>query len=323
MSQQPVNKEEIVSRGDEGNGPDVIRSGDTADAQDVTRGSDDRPTMFEGTLVEGADPNSAPVGLTTRSESFPVYGKSTTPPSPPGVEPETPAAKTGSGGPLGLFREVIELIVVTLVLLIVIRWAFAEARYIPSSSMEPTLQIEDRLLVEKISGHLGKPIRRGDILVFYPPPSEMGGKDLSSDPLTVLGRLTGLPFLPYEPAFIKRVVGLPGDKIRVQRDVGVFINEQLLDEPYIKERPNYDLNVIGDIGGKSVGGVNLRPFSDKQEPIIVPAGQLFMMGDNRNNSEDSHVWGFLDQKRVIGRACLLFWRWLEPPKYPRSIDQME
>src|SRR5207244_1867265 len=102
-------------------------------------------------------------------------------------------------------------------------------------------QIEDRLIVEKVSGHLGLPIKRGDILVFYPPPVEMGGKDLSNDPLTVLGRLTGLPFLPYEPAYIKRAIGVPGDEIRIQKGVGVFINNQLLDESsYIKERPNYN-----------------------------------------------------------------------------------
>jgi signal peptidase I len=218
-------------------------------------------------------------------------------------------------------KEVFELIFVTLVLLIAIRFFIAEARFIPSSSMEPTLQIGDRLLVEKISGHLKKPIRRGEIIVFYPPPSEMGGKEISNDPLTVFGRLTGLPFLPYEPAFIKRVIGLPGDKIRVQKNVGVFINDQLLDEsPYVKEKPQYDLNTLGDIGIglRNYHGVDLRPFKDPQsatEPIIVPPGHLFVMGDNRNNSEDSHMWGFLDQKRTIGRACLLFWRLFSPPRY--------
>lgn len=221
-----------------------------------------------------------------------------------------------------LIKELVELVVVTLVLLVVIRWAFAEARYIPSSSMEPTLQINDRILVEKISGHLNKPLHRGDILVFYPPPSQMGGKDLSNDPLTVLGRLTGIPLLPYEPAYIKRVIGLPGDHIRVQRGVGVFVNEQLLIESdYTKERPNYDLVILGNIGGRSPSGAFFKPYGDSNEPIVVPAGHLFMMGDNRNNSEDSHVWGFLDQKRVIGRCCLLFWRQLSPPPYPDSLHQ--
>ncbi len=224
---------------------------------------------------------------------------------------------------VSLIKEVVELVVVTLVLLIVIRWALAEARYIPSSSMEPTLQINDRLLVEKVSGHFNVPIKRGDILVFYPPPVEMGGHDLSSDPLTVLGRLTGLPFLPYEAAFIKRVIGLPGDHIRIAKNQGVFINGQLLNESaYIKELPGYDLTVLGDIQGRSAGGGVIRPYGDSEhasQPIVIPPGHLFMMGDNRNNSEDSHVWGFLDQKRVIGRACLLFWRQLEAPKYPQVI----
>lgn len=231
-----------------------------------------------------------------------------------------------SGSPIiSMVKEIVELVVVTLVLLIVIRFALAEARYIPSSSMEPTLQINDRLLVEKVSHHIGKPIMRGDILVFYPPPIEMGGQDLKNDPLTVLGRLTGLPFLPYEPAFIKRVVGLPGDQIRIQKGEGVFINGQLLDEgSYAKETPNYDRNVLGDIGGPSSTGKMIRPFGDEaraNDPIIVPAGHLFMMGDNRNNSEDSHVWGFLPQDRVIGRACLLFWRWIAPPRFPHIPEE--
>jgi signal peptidase I len=230
-----------------------------------------------------------------------------------------------SGGVTGFIREVVELVVVTLFLLIFIRWAFAEARYIPSSSMEPTLQINDRLLVEKVSGHLGKKIERGDILVFYPPPIELGGQDLKNDPLTILGRLTGLPFLPYEPAFIKRVIGLPGDHIRIVHGQGVFINGQRLDESgYIKEVPNYDLNVMGDIGGRATDGAVIRPYNDPahtNDPIIVEPGHLFMMGDNRNNSEDSHVWGFLDEKRVVGRACLLFWRRLSPPKYQQILDE--
>lgn len=226
---------------------------------------------------------------------------------------------------ISFVKEIVELVVVTLILLIVIRFALAEARYIPSSSMEPTLQINDRLLVEKVSGHLGKPIQRGDILVFYPPPIEMGGQDLKNDPMTILGRLTGLPFLPYEPAFIKRVIGLPGDHIRIQKGEGVYINGQLLDEgSYAKETPNYDRNVLGEIGGPSSTGKMIMPFGDAahaNDPIIVPAGNLFMMGDNRNNSEDSHVWGFLPKERVIGRACLLFWRWIQPPRFPHIPEE--
>ena len=227
----------------------------------------------------------------------------------------------------GFFKEAIELVVVTLALLILIRWGVAEARYIPSSSMEPTLQINDRLIVEKISGHLGKKIERGDILVFYPPPIEMSGKDLSNDFLHLAGRYTGLPFFPNEPAFIKRVIGLPGDMIRIQAGQGVYINGQLLDESaYIKEIPNYNLNVLGDIRGRNMDMRSIQYETDPKhlsDPIMVPAGHLFMMGDNRNNSEDGHVWGFLDQKRVIGRAYLLIWRKLDPPRYPANLQAQE
>lgn len=275
------------------------------------------PAPGDSNLIQTNQPASRDAGTADSQQSIDA--------APPKTgEPVNESPNSPKGGLVALIREVVELVVVTLVLLIIIRWAFAEARYIPSSSMEPTLQIEDRLLVEKISGHLGWPVRRGDILVFYPPPSEMpNGKDLSNDPLTVLGRLTGLPFLPYEPAYIKRVVGLPGDKIRIQAGVGVYINEQLLDEPYVKDRPNYNLSTLGDIGGPSANGARLHPYGDSKEPIIVPAGHLFMMGDNRNNSEDSHVWGFLDQKRIIGKACLLFWRWLEAPHYHRAFEGAE
>lgn len=242
-----------------------------------------------------------------------------------GASVNTATERPKQNGIVGFVREIVELVVVTLILLIAIRWAFAEARYIPSSSMEPTLQINDRLLVEKVSGHLGKKIERGDILVFYPPPIEMGGQDLKGDPLTVLGRWTGLPFLPYEAAFIKRVIGLPGDHIRIQAGQGVFINGQLLDESgYIKEPPAYSLSLLGEIGGRATDGSVIRPYADPakaSEPIIVPPGHLFMMGDNRNNSEDSHVWGFLDEKRVVGRACLLFWRRLTPPKFQQILDE--
>lgn len=235
-------------------------------------------------------------------------------PTGPSDKPPADPRKTA----FNFIKETVELVLVTLVMLIAIRFFLAEPRFIPSSSMEPTLQIGDRLLVEKVSGHLGKPVQRGEIIVFYPPPSELGGKDLSNDPLHVLGRLTGLPFLPYEPAFIKRIVGLPGDKITVQRGVGVFINDVLVKEPYIKELPAYDMSTLGDIGVSDFHGVDIRPYKDASmasSPVVVPKGHVFVMGDNRNNSEDSHIWGFLDQKRIIGRATLVFWRYFQEPEY--------
>ena len=185
----------------------------------------------------------------------------------------------------------------------------AEARYIPSSSMEPTLNINDRVLVEKFSERLlGRSVNRGDIMVFYPPQIETGVPDNG-----LLGRF--IPFLPENPpAFIKRVIGLPGDRILVKKDVGVYVNGELLKESNIPEPPMYDLSKMSDIGGFSMTGKFIRPYAGNDNPIIVPPHQWFVMGDNRNNSADSHVWGFVDQNRAVGRACLTFWKseWLKP-----------
>ncbi len=194
--------------------------------------------------------------------------------------------------------------------LIVFRSCF-ESRFISSLAMLPTLQVNDRVLIEKSSNFGLSKLQRGDIVVFYPPPSEMPDrKDLSPKPSYVLGRLTGLAFLPYEPAFVKRIIGLPGETIRIERGVGTFINGQLLAEPYIQEAANYDLRVLGDIGMSGRVAYEGRPqISAEQavQQIVVPPNHLFLLGDNRINSQDSHVWGFLDQRRVIGRAWLKFY----------------
>lgn len=227
------------------------------------------------------------------------------------AKPKKSAFKAG----LEFVRESLEFVLMTLLLLVIVRNCLVEARYIPSGSMEPTLQVNDRVLVEKISGLMGSPVKRGEIIVFYPPPDELGGKDIGKSTLAYLGRLTGLPFLYKDTAYIKRVIGLPGEKVRIQKGVGIFVDDQLLVESsYVKELPSYDLSVLGDIGGRNAEGEYIKPYGDSNEPIIVPARNLFLLGDNRNSSEDSHVWGFLDQSRIVGKSCLLFWRPLAPQK---------
>jgi signal peptidase I len=207
-------------------------------------------------------------------------------------------------------------------LLIITTRLFIEGRCTSSESMRPTLDLEDRMMLEKVTTYLNRRYVRGEIIVFYPPPIEMGGKDLSWDPATVLGRLTGLPFFPYEPAFVKRVIGLPGDRIHIESGKGIFINGQVLKESgYISEPPAYNLNVLADIGGRSSNGKVIYPYratAQAKNPITVPPGHLFVLGDNRNNSEDSHIFGMIDAQRVIGRVQLKYlpnFEIIEPPKY--------
>ncbi len=158
--------------------------------------------------------------------------------------------------------EIIKTLATAFILAIGIRTLVAEARYIPSSSMEPTLEINDRLIIEKVSYRFQKP-QRGDVVVFSP-----------TDKLREQN---------FKDAFIKRVIGLPGDKVEV-RGGKVYVNGQAIREKYIEEAPEY-----------------------KYGPVTVPKDQYLVLGDNRNNSYDSHYWGFVPRENLIGRAVVRFW----------------
>jgi len=173
--------------------------------------------------------------------------------------------------------------------------------YIPSISMIPTLAVHDVLLVNELEYHLHEP-RDGDIAVFMPPIDSEGNE------------------------FIKRVVGTPGDTIRISGGI-VYRNGQPQNEPYANQPPRYEL-VIRDYG-IYVDGVALDPRqadvppkSMWQAPDRVPKGFYFMLGDNRNYSDDSHVWGFAQltgkfasgpmasrgaQASFAGRAFMIWW----------------
>lgn len=171
--------------------------------------------------------------------------------------------------------EVLKTIGLSLVLALGIRQFVAEARYIPSESMVPTLQVNDRLIVEKLDYYFHAP-QRGDVIVFWPPE-----------------RLHQLnPTL--KDAFIKRVIGLPGEKIEVKGGV-VYINDRPLREEYIAAPPDYQWG-----------------------PEIVPQNSYLVLGDNRNNSYDSHFWGYVPRKNIIGRAAFRFW----PPNRMGGIDRV-
>ena len=166
----------------------------------------------------------------------------------------------------GTFAENFKLVVIALLIAAIVRVFIAEPRYIPSPSMVPTLAVGDRLLVDKLSYRLHPP-DRGDIVVFEPPPQ------LQDYGYTV------------KQAFIKRVIGLPGQTVAVDQGT-VFVDGNPLREQYILEQPQY-----------------------RMPPVQVPPGSFFVMGDNRNDSNDSHVWGFLPAQNIIGKAAFRFWPW--------------
>lgn len=146
-----------------------------------------------------------------------------------------------------------------------IRQFVAEARFIPSESMLPTLEVDDRLVVEKISYHFNPP-KRGDIIVFRAPKEALeAARSTTND------------------AYIKRVIGLPGETIEI-RDGKVIVEGEVLEENYIQAPPVYTWG-----------------------PDTVPEDQYLVLGDNRNSSSDGHVWGFLERESIIGRAVVRFW----------------
>jgi signal peptidase I len=156
---------------------------------------------------------------------------------------------------VGFIIDTVETILLALVLFLAINALSARVR-VENVSMKPTLQPGEFLLVNRVAYKLGEP-DIGDIVVFHAP----GGSELD---------------------YIKRVIGVPGDEVRVE-DGTVFVNEQPLYESYIAEEPNYTGS------------------------WTIPTGSYFVLGDNRNNSSDSHLWGFVPEEDLVGRALLIYW----------------
>ena len=162
----------------------------------------------------------------------------------------------------GFWLENVKTVGLSLFLAFGIRTFIAEARYIPSGSMLPTLQINDRLIIDKLSYDFSNP-KRGDIVVFNPT------KTLEAE--------------NYHEAFIKRVIGLPGDKVEVKNGK-VYVNNIPLKENYLEAPPSYQWG-----------------------SVVVPQNSYLVLGDNRNNSYDSHYWGFVPRQNIIGKAMFRFW----------------
>jgi signal peptidase I len=178
-------------------------------------------------------------------------------------------------------REYFESLVIAVILALFVRtWVF-QAFKIPTGSMEKNLLVGDHLIVNKMQFAPtatsleraimpGRDIRRGDIIVFK---------------------------FPQQPDrdFIKRVIGLPGDRLELHRKK-VYVNGSPIDEPYVQflEPPSVD------------GPPRTDDLREEYGPVTVPPHQYFMMGDNRDNSEDSRYWGFMPESYVKGQALFIY-----------------
>jgi signal peptidase I len=187
----------------------------------------------------------------------------------PGV-PAGEAKAPAPGSARAVVREYLDAFIVAgLVALFLITFV-VRTFFIPSGSMEPTLQVHDVLLVNEFEYRFSKP-HDEDVVVFPPP-------------------------IPSSNDFIKRVIGSPGDQIRIHNGV-VYRNGVALNEPYIAQKPNYELEiknyqVIVDGTPLDSQFANVPPKKDWTAPDRIPPNCFLMLGDNRNNSEDSHIWGF-------------------------------
>lgn len=179
------------------------------------------------------------------------------------------ASRPGAKSDKSVFRQYAEAVVIAILLALVVRTFVVQAFKIPSGSMLQTLQVGDHILVNKFLYWFTNP-QHGDIIVFKYPQDE--GRD-----------------------FIKRVIGLPGDKVEV-REKQVYINDQPLTEPYAI---HLDPTTLDNPGSSR----------DNFGPVVVAPGHLFMMGDNRDYSMDSRFWGFLDVKKIRGKAFIIYWSW--------------
>jgi signal peptidase I len=221
-----------------------------------------------------------------------------------------PVVAGSSGRSTAIAREFLDPFIVAGLAAWVLISFVARTYYIPSGSMLPTLQVHDVLLVDKFEYRFHPP-REGDIVVFPPP-------------------------VPTPDDFIKRVIGLPGDQFRIDRGV-VYLNGIALKEPYTADKPEYNLEVrnYGIYVSYGAGwqrldssSANVPPASQWSAPDRIPPHCYIMLGDNRNDSEDSHIWGFAqdsgrfasgprsgERAGFTGRAFLIFW----PPSQARIL----
>lgn len=217
------------------------------------------------------------------------------------VEPIADVKKPERRRDEATLSEYMESLLVTVILALFGTTFIVQAFKIPSASMEGTLLIGDHLLVNKfIFGGRGawyekvlpyRPLERGDIIVFK------------------------YPFADHQH-FVKRVIGLPGDRLKLE-DQRVYINGKVLPEPYVVHDPSvgYDpLNyAFPPTGYQLYANPLVAEWAHeikkyvRGDEIVVPPGKYFAMGDNRDRSQDSRYWGFVDRDAIMGRPFLIYW----------------
>jgi signal peptidase I len=181
-------------------------------------------------------------------------------------------------------REYFETIVIAVILALFMRTFVVQAFKIPTGSMEPNLLVGDHLLVNKF--------------VFAPTVSKVEGALL---PVAAVRRGEIVVFkYPEDPErdFIKRVIGLPGETIEL-RDRRILVNGRAIDEPYAHYLPR--------AAGQGAGESTSDDVREHYGPVTVPADAVFVMGDNRDNSQDSRYWGFLPKGHIKGKALFIYW----------------
>ena len=162
-------------------------------------------------------------------------------------------------GKKSMIRELLETVISAGVIAFIIITFIGQVTVVRGASMEPTLHDNERLIANKISYRFETP-ERGEIIIFRPP-------------------------LEIKRNYIKRIVGIPGDKIEIANGE-IYLNDKKLEESYVKNR-SYE----------------------NMPTTIVPDNSFFVLGDNRPNSSDSRYWGFLPERNVVGEALVIYWSW--------------
>ena len=187
--------------------------------------------------------------------------------------------------PKSVFREYLESVVVAVLLALLVRTFFLQAFMIPTGSMHPTLLEKDRILVEKVSYGIPIPFTAVRLPRIRAP--QRGD--------VVVFRSIDDPHRD----FIKRLVAVGGDTVEI-RDLRLWVNGHALSDPPIFQQMVY---------------YNRGSFGQPGQPLKVPPGHYFFLGDNSASSRDSRYWGFLPESKIIGRAFLIYW----PPKRVRLL----